>query len=84
MKEACEIKYGSSYSPIKEERVCHVQKRMDTCLREYKRKNKGRILSDGKKVDGTNRLTNKIVDKIQNYYGQAIRNNTGDKESMIK
>ena len=58
-------------------------KRMATGLCEYKRKNKGRILRDGKKVDGTNRLTDKIVEKIQNYYGQAIRNNTGDKESMI-
>ena len=81
MKETCEIKYGNSYSPIEEEFVGYVHKRMGTGIREYIRKNKGRILSDGKKVDGTNRLTDKIVNKIQNYYGQAIRNNTGDKES---
>ena len=59
-----------------------MQKRMGTGLREYKRKNRGRKLSDGKTVGGTNRLTDEVIDKIQNFYGQAIRNNCGDLEGM--
>ena len=29
-----------------------------------------------------NRLTDAVIDKIQNFYGQAIRSNTGDLEGM--
>ena len=35
------------------------------------------------KVGGGGRLTDKIIDKMQNFYGQAIRNNIGDKAGMI-
>ena len=82
LREVCEKEYGDEYVVRKEECVGHVQKRMGTGLREYKRKNRGRKLSDGKTVDGTNRLTDKVVDQIQNFYGQAIRNNCGDLEGM--
>ena len=82
VKEACYEKYGDGYVVVKEECVGHVQKRMGTGLREYKRKMRGKKLSDGKTVGGVGRLTDKIIDKIQNFYGQAIRNNSGDKESM--
>ena len=60
----------------------HVQKRMGTSLRKYKRKARGEELDDGKTVGGTNRPTDKVIDKIQNYYGQAIRNNVDDLEMM--
>ena len=66
----------------KEECVGHVQKRMGTRLRDYKKRMRGRKLSDGKGVGGAGRLTDKIIDKIQNFYGQGIRNSNGDKESM--
>ena len=66
----------------KEECVGHVQKRMGTGLREYKRKNRGRKLRDGKTVGGSNRLTDKVIDKMQNFYGQAIRNNCRDLDGM--
>ena len=39
-------------------------------------------MSDGKTVGGVGRLTDKIIDKIQNYYGQSIRNNSGDNDKM--
>ena len=55
---------------------------MWTGLREYKKRMRGKKLSYGKTVGGAKRLTDKVVDKIQNYYGQAIRNNCGGMESI--
>ena len=78
VREVCEKEYGGEYVVRKEECVGHVQKRMGTGLPEYKRKNRGRKLRDGKTVGGSNRLTDKVIDKMQNFYGQAIRNNCGD------
>ena len=46
---------------------------------EYKRK----FLSDSKKISGTGRLTKKVIDKLQNYYGVAIRSNFGDLCGMM-
>ena len=82
VRDACADKYGDKYIVKKEDCVGHVQKRMGTSLREYKRKARGKKLDDGKTVGGTNHLTVKVIDKIQNYYGQAIRNNVGDLEMM--
>ena len=36
-------------------------------------------LKDGLTVGGKNKLTDKVINKIQNYYGQAIHGNIGDK-----
>ena len=55
---------------------------MGTNLREYKRKEKKRKLADGKGVGGLGRLTDKKVDQMQNYYGQAIRGNKGSLSGM--
>ena len=82
VKKACNEKYGDSYSVTKEECSGHVQKRMGTRLREYERIKKGMKLSDGRSVGGKNRLTDKWIDDLQKYYGQAIRGNVGDKEAM--
>ena len=60
----------------------HVQKRLGTALRKYKNDKKGKKLSDGKSVGGKGRLTDKIIDKMQNYYGKAIRGNKGNLEGM--
>ena len=54
----------------KKECVCHVQKRVGTALRKLKKENKG--------IGGQGKLTDSLIDKIQNYYGIAIRSNCGD------
>ena len=82
--EACFEVYGEAYEVVKEECVGHIQKRMGSRLRELKRKKQGLKLSDGKSVGGKGRLTDKVVDKIQNFFGQAIRRNTGDQAGMKK
>ena len=56
--------------------IGHVQKRMGTALRKLKREKKG--------LGGRGKLTDKMVDKIQNYYGIAIRSNVGNLEAMKK
>ena len=71
-----------SYNVEKEECVGHIQKRMGTALRNFKKKAKGTKLSDGKGVSGQGRLTDDLINKIQNYYGQCIRNNKGDLNGM--
>ena len=43
---------------------------------------KGKKLSDGKTVGGKGQLTDKVIDKMQNYYGKAIRGNKGNLEGM--
>ena len=52
--------------------VGHIQKRVGSRLRKLKEKNKG---IGGK---GKGKLTDKVINTLQNYYGMAIRNNTGD------
>ena len=84
VKDACFNEFGDFYTVTKEECSGHVQKRMGTRLREFKRINKGKKLNDGRSVSGRNRLTDKWIDDIQKYYGQAIRGNVGDKEGMRK
>jgi hypothetical protein len=80
--EALEKKFGTAYEIKKEECVGHVQKRLGTALRKYKNDRKGKKLSDGKTVGGKGRLTDKVIDKMQNYYGKAIRGNKGNLEGM--
>lgn len=60
----------------------HVQKRMGSRLRSLKSRTKGTKLSDGKTLGGKNRLTDAAIDQIQNYYGQAIRQNSDNLEKM--
>ena len=79
---ACAAEYDDKYIVIKEECVGHVQKRMGSRLREYKRKMQRQKLSDGLGVGGIGRLTDKQIDKIQNFYGQCIRNHIGDSSGM--
>lgn len=49
--------------------VGHIQKRMGTRLRKLKQTK----LSDGKSISGRGRLTDKLIDQISSYYGNAIR-----------
>ena len=53
------------------------------CTRRLVVEYKGKFLSDSKKISGTGRLTKKGIDKLQNYYGMAIRSNVGDLRGMM-
>ena len=58
----------------KKECVGHVQKRVGTALRKLKKENKG--------IGGKGKLTDALIDKLQNYYGIAVRSNCGNLEGM--
>ena len=53
--------------------IGHIQKRVGTRLRKLKSANTKAVLSDGKKLSGQGRLTEKFINKLQNYYRIAIR-----------
>ncbi len=53
--------------------VGHVQKRMGTALRKLKSQKGKKKLMDGKTIGGAGRLTGAKIDKLQVYYGLAIR-----------
>ena len=65
-----------AYMRKKKECVGHVQKRVGTALRKLKKENK---VIGGK---GKLHVTDAMIDKLQNYYGIAIRSNSGDLEAM--
>ena len=50
-----------------------MQKRLGTRLRKLRNEKKHEMLSDGKKSSGKGRLADKIINKMENYYGMAIR-----------
>lgn len=54
--------------------VGHVQKRVGTRLRNLKK--------TVKNIGGKGKLTDKIIDRLQNYYGIAVRSNVGDAKAM--
>lgn len=56
--------------------IGHVQKRMGAALRKLRK--------EKKKVGGKGKLTDKMIDRMQNYYGIAIRSNIGNLENMKK
>lgn len=68
----------------KAECVGHVQKRVGTRLRDLKVKYKGRKLADGKGLTGKGRMTDKVINTLQNYYGMAIRQNKDNLYGMKK
>ena len=51
-------------------------------LRDLKKNAKGRVLADGKTIGGKGRLTDVEINKIQAYYGNAIRGNTNNLVKM--
>jgi len=75
-------KYGPEYLVLKEDCIGHIQKRMGNSLRTYKKKVKGSRLADGGSVGGRGRLTDAVIDSLQNYYGYAIKGNTNNLKSM--
>ena len=58
----------------KKECVGHMQKQVGTALRKLKKENKG--------IGGKGKLTDALIDKLQNYYGIAIRSNSADLGAM--
>ncbi|GFU34495.1 uncharacterized protein TNCV_1992371 [Trichonephila clavipes] len=65
--------YGEDITVSKIECVGHVQKRMGTRLRKLKQMSSK--LSDGKSIGGKGKLTDRMIDLITTYYGNAIRQN---------
>ncbi|GFT24202.1 uncharacterized protein TNCV_2064371 [Trichonephila clavipes] len=61
--------YGKD-SVTKYECIGHVQKRVGTRLRKLKSKNKN--------LSGKGKLTDSFIDRLQNYYGIAVRSNVGN------
>ena len=43
---------------------------------------KGSKLVDGKGVAGRGRLNDRVINRIQNYYGNAIRENCGNLQGI--
>ncbi|GFW34532.1 uncharacterized protein TNCV_3104331 [Trichonephila clavipes] len=74
--------YGDHCSVEKLECIGHVMKRMGTRLRRLKTKMRGQKLSDGKPLCGRNRLTEAEIDRLQAYYGLAIRRNLSSVKNM--
>jgi hypothetical protein len=74
-KKGHEEEYGFCHRVTKLDCTGHFQKRLGTALRELRNKQKKK-LKDGKSVDGKgHRLSDKTIDKLQEYYGKAIRRN---------
>lgn len=77
--------YGDGFQIEKLDCVGHVQKRMGGRLRRLRKEIKGNVLSDGLKIGGKNgRLTDVVIDSLQNYYGLAIRRSKNDLDKMTK
>ena len=66
-------KYSDQYVVVKENCIEHIQKRMGSNLPKYKIEKKAKKLDDGQAVGGKGRLIKVVIDKLQNYYGAAIR-----------
>lgn len=60
---------------VKLECIGHLQKRVGSRMRKLKVEYKGKKLGDGKRLTGAGRLTDRLIDTLQNYYGMAIRRN---------
>eukprot|EP00117_Sycon_ciliatum_P017869 scpid82715/ scgid16696/ len=75
--------YGDT-AIVKDECIGHVQKRVGKGLRDLKTKLGSTKLSDGKALTGKGRLTEKMMDKLQNYYGIAVRGHVGDVDGTYR
>jgi seryl-tRNA synthetase len=57
---------------------------MGTAVRYLKLQYRGQKLAEGKTIGGSGQLTDKVMNSLQNYYGDAIRRNKGDVRAMMK
>ena len=76
--------YGDEIEVVKHECVGHVQKRMGTQLRTLKKSKTTDESRRPVKFGGKGRLTDKIIDKHQLFYGGTIGNHKNDLEGMEK
>ena len=78
--------YGSDPNEkvVKLDCIGHIQKRLGTALRKLKAQYHGQRLSDGKSIGGAGRLTDSLINSLQNYYGSAIRQGKGNVQEMTK
>lgn len=76
--------YGNEFVVEKLECIGHVQKRMGARLRRLKQTLGSSKLSDGKTIGGRGRLTDEVIERLQRYYGYAIRQNTSNTSDMRK
>ncbi|KAH7947439.1 hypothetical protein HPB52_011965 [Rhipicephalus sanguineus] len=60
---------------VKEECLNHVQKRMGSALRNI-------VQKSDKPLSGKGKLTKALIDKLTDYYGWALRNNSSDVTAM--
>lgn len=60
----------------------HVQNRLGSRLRSLKKRLGATRLEDGKGIGSTGQLTKQRIDKLQVYYGMAIRQNSHDLSCM--
>lgn len=74
--------YGNEVEIEKLECIGHIQKRMGRRLRELKKRSRGVKLEDGKVLGGRNRLTDTEIDRLQTYYGLAIRRGVHSVQEM--
>ena len=83
--QICKSDPYPGHTITKGECVGHVQKRVGSRLRNVKSQYKGKRLSDSKGIGGgKGRLTNKVMNNLQNQYGMAIRQNTHNLYAMRK
>ena len=76
--------YGEDTIIEKRECIGHAQKRVAGRLRKLKEKYHGVKLSNGKTIGGRGRLTDGMINKLQVYYGLAVRGNLEDICSLQK
>ena len=67
---------------MRKECVGHVQKRLGTRLRTFRINLKGNILIDRKETSGGCKLTDKVINSMQTYYGMAIHQDSNDLFAM--
>ena len=70
--------YGPNITIDKAECINHVSKRMGTALRTLVASRKAQKLP----ISGKGKLTDGLIKKLTNYYGRAIKDNTGNLEGM--
>lgn len=83
-----EVRQAAPYGPEcpvqKEECIGHIQKRVGNNLRELKKTKKKEKLSDGLPLGGRGRLSDRMIDMLQTYYGMAIRGSNADIQIMAR
>ena len=72
--------YGKEKAVVKEDCINHVSKRMGTALMNIVASSK----ASKESISGKGKLTMVKIKKIQNYYGRAIKDHTGDDINLLK